>query len=60
MDMRIIVLSTLKAFWGNNRVYRDAREPGLAWYRQVLKADFDILTALKGGDSNSETHATHD
>jgi len=37
--MRVIALSTLKAFWGNNPNYADAIEPTLAWYRHALKAD---------------------
>ena len=36
----MIALSTLKSFWQDNPVYKDAREPVLAWYRQVLKADW--------------------
>ena len=38
--MRVIALSTLKACWENNPDYKDAREPCLAWYRQVLVADW--------------------
>lgn len=38
--MRIIALSTLKAFWENNPVYDDASQPILAWYRYTLKADW--------------------
>lgn len=45
--MRIIALSTLKTFWGNNRLYRDVKEPGLAWYRQVLKADWASPAEVK-------------
>ena len=37
--MRIIALSTLKAFWVDRREFQDAREPALAWYRDVLRAD---------------------
>lgn len=57
--MRIIALSTLKAFFGRSSAYADAREPLLAWYRQVKQADWagpadvkrDIRTAsiLKDG-----------
>ncbi len=39
--MRIIALSTLKKFWDDPPVFRDSREPTLAWYRHVLKADWD-------------------
>lgn len=38
--MRIIALSTLKAFWENNPSYTDAIQPALAWYRHALKADW--------------------
>ena len=37
--MRVIALSTLRAFWTGKAAYADAREPTLAWYRHVLKAD---------------------
>lgn len=38
--MRIIALSTLKAFWEENPDYHDAEAPTLAWYRHALKADW--------------------
>ena len=38
--MRVIALSTLRAFWGSAPAHADAREPVLAWYRHVLKADW--------------------
>jgi mRNA interferase HigB len=38
--VRVIALSTLKAFWGGNPGYSEAREPVLAWYRYVLRADW--------------------
>lgn len=38
--MRVIALSTLKAFWENTPEYRDAEAPTMAWYREVLKADW--------------------
>ncbi len=38
--MRIIALSTLKAFWEHDSTYSDAIEPTLAWYRHALKADW--------------------
>jgi mRNA interferase HigB len=37
--MRVIAVSTLKAFWTKRSVYRDAEGPTLAWYRDVLEAD---------------------
>ena len=38
--MRIIALSTLKAFWENNPDYIDAKQPTLAWYRHTLHSDW--------------------
>ena len=45
--MRIIALSTLKAFWADRQAYQDAQEPALAWYRDVLKADWSAPAAVK-------------
>ena len=38
--MRVIALRTVKRFLGSQPEYVDAREPTLAWYQQVLKADW--------------------
>lgn len=38
--MRVIALSTLRSFWSGKSAYTDAREPALAWYRHVLRADW--------------------
>lgn len=38
--MRVIAVSTLKAFWKDRAHYSDAEEPTLAWYREVIKADW--------------------
>ncbi|WP_295683127.1 type II toxin-antitoxin system HigB family toxin [uncultured Nevskia sp.] len=38
--MRVIALSTLKAFWVERPEYRDAEAPALAWYRLLQKADW--------------------
>lgn len=51
--MRVISLSTLKAFWENNPSYLDAREPCLAWYRQVLGADWASPSAVKADFGNA-------
>lgn len=51
--MRVIALSTLKAFWENNLDYKDAREPCLAWYRQVLEADWISPAAVKADFGNA-------
>jgi len=45
--MRIIAVSTLKAFWNGNLEYRDAERPVLAWYRDVLRADWSSLGDVK-------------
>lgn len=45
--MRIIALSTLKAFWEQDRKYQDAKEPVLAWYRRTLKADWPSPADVK-------------
>jgi len=51
--MRIIALSTLKAFWEEHPEYMDAKEPTLAWYRHALaadvKQDFRNTSILKDG-----------
>jgi mRNA interferase HigB len=38
--VRVIALSTLKAFLARSASYSDARDPLMAWYRQVLRADW--------------------
>lgn len=45
--MRVIALSTLKAFWENNPEYSEAIESTLAWYQNALKADWASPTAIK-------------
>lgn len=45
--MRLIALSTLKAFWFESPQYRDAEGPALAWYRDVLQADWATPAAIK-------------
>ena len=45
--MRVIALSSLKAFWASTLAYRDAEEPTLAWYREVLKADWATPNQVK-------------
>lgn len=51
--MRIIALSTLKAFWEGNPAYLDAREPILAWYRFALKADWASPNEVKADFGNA-------
>ncbi len=38
--MRVIAVSTLKSFLDRAPSYADAREPAMAWYRQVRRADW--------------------
>ena len=45
--MRVIAVSTLKAFWTNHPHYADAEAPTLAWYRDVLKADWSKPSDVK-------------
>ena len=45
--MRVIALSTLRAFWEGRAACADVHEPILAWYRQVLKADWSSPAEVK-------------
>jgi mRNA interferase HigB len=45
--VRIIALSTLKAFVNRSPAYTDAREPVMAWYRQVRSADWATPADMK-------------
>jgi len=45
--MRIIALSTLKAFWEEDPEYHDAKEPTLAWHRHALHADWNSPAEVK-------------
>lgn len=51
--MRVIALSTLKAFPNRSPVYADAREPLMAWYRQVRQADWATPADVKGAIGNA-------
>ena len=51
--MRIIALSTLKAFWEENPKYQDAKESTLAWYRHVLHADWRSPTQVRQDFGNA-------
>ena len=51
--MRVIALSTLRAFWENNPQYQDAREPCLAWYRHALAADWPSPVEVKADFGNA-------
>jgi mRNA interferase HigB len=45
--VRIIALGALKAFVNGNPAYADARQPVMAWYRQVKAADWANPAAIK-------------
>lgn len=51
--MRIIALSTLKAFWEECPENMDAKEPTLAWYRHALAADWYSPTDVKHSFRNA-------
>ena len=51
--MRVLALSTLKAFWGKTPSYQDAKEPILAWYRHTLKADWASPSDVKKDVGNA-------
>jgi len=38
--MRVIALRTIRQFIDSKPQHADSREPALAWYRQVLRADW--------------------
>ncbi len=45
--MRVIALSALKTFLSRDASYSDAREPIMAWYRQVKAADWATPADVK-------------
>ena len=45
--MRVIALRTIKQFIDGRPEHADSREPALAWYRQVLRADWASPTDVK-------------
>lgn len=51
--MRIIALSTLKAFWDVTPAYLDAREPDLAWYRAACRANWSTPVDVKAAFRNA-------
>ena len=53
ISMRIIALSTLKAFWEENPEYEDAQAPILAWHRFVMKADWATPAEVKADFRNA-------
>ena len=45
--MRVIAVSTLKAFWKERPEYKDAEQPTMAWFRHACKADWADPTDVK-------------
>jgi len=45
--VRIIALATLKAFLDRSPAYDDARDPVMAWYRHVKRADWATPADVK-------------
>ena len=45
--MRVIAVSTLKAFWTGTPEYQDAAGPTMAWYREAVKADWSMPDDVK-------------
>ena len=45
--MRVVALRTLKEFVKRTSAYRDAREPTMTWYQQVLSADWPSPSETK-------------
>jgi mRNA interferase HigB len=45
--MRVIALSALRDFWTGEAAYSDAREPTMAWYRHVSRADWRSPAEVK-------------
>ncbi|MHB1723527.1 MAG: type II toxin-antitoxin system HigB family toxin [Acidiferrobacter sp.] len=45
--MRVIAVSTLKAFWAGTPEYQDAAGSTMAWYREALKADWSMPDDVK-------------
>lgn len=45
--MRVIALATLKAFLDRDPAYADAREPMMAWFRQVKNAEWSTPADVK-------------
>jgi mRNA interferase HigB len=45
--VRIIALSTIKAFLARGAAVEDAREPVMAWFRQVRQADWARPAGVK-------------
>lgn len=51
--MRIIALSALRKFWESSPSYADSIEPGMAWYRETLKANWSTPNEVKAQFANA-------
>jgi mRNA interferase HigB len=51
--MRVIAVSTLKAFWKIHPEYRDAERPVLAWYREVARENWSTPGDVKARFRNA-------
>lgn len=51
--MRIIALSTLKAFWEDSAEYADAEAPTLAWHKACKDADWATPNEVKAAFGNA-------
>lgn len=51
--MRIIAVSTLKAFWESSPAFLDAKEPLLAWHKFALHADWVSPAQVKADFRNA-------
>lgn len=51
--MRVIALSTLKAYWLDNPAAGGAKDATLAWYRHTLKADWVSPADVKADFGNA-------
>jgi mRNA interferase HigB len=51
--MRVIAVSTLKAFLSGHPEYQDAEGPTLAWYRHALRSDWSKPSDVKAQFGNA-------
>lgn len=51
--MRVIALRTIKKFIESRPEYVDSRQPALAWYRQVVQADWAAPSDVKRDIGNA-------
>lgn len=51
--MRVIALSALRKFWESSPSYGDSVDSGMAWYREILKADWSTPNEVKAQFSSA-------